>query len=643
MNSRNGSRGLRPARPPRRLLLGFLAFVMAAIAVQLVRAGAVHRVAGGLQLDVAGFQRNYYFDDPGLFLAWLGGAVFLALTLSRRVRDVVGRLPFPARVVALGAALFIPLELAFARLMRLPLLLTPMLFSLGVLTLLAAWLLLRGGPGPDSLARLGDWLRVGRMRVAGVWLFLLGTAVSLAGWQLYFGGHNQMVDSISQIAQARLLRLGRFTLDIPQPLRDVINFPSATATVPSYSQFPPGYLVLMPPPIAAGVPVQWINIVLSGGLVALTAALARRLAGRAAGVAAGVLMALSPFYVAVAGTAMNHVPAALALFGAAWCFLPGGRERLAARGVLGGLLLGWAATIRPLSAFAHGIAWCIVWAVRLWPGPYRRTLARGPLLRHIALAGLGLVPPALFFMFYNLQTTGHPLVMPYSANNPELHRLGFAFEGPYRYMPGDAIEQLAADLLDFNSLLLGWGIGSWLAGALWLARTRLSRGERVLLTLIGCQVFFYGLYSYHHLVLGPRFWFEVLPFMIVLLAVGLAPLLRRGGRTAGTLAVVLLCLSIGGTLIGLERFAREFGPGRLRHDALERYMEAVLPVRRPTVIVFDPAYIDHIGRWFPHDPGRPELWFVSAENAERARALPELADCDWLTLDLNATPPQQGE
>ncbi len=70
--------------------------------------------------------------------------------------------------------------------------------------------------------------------------------------------------------------------------------------------------------------------------------------------------------------------------------------------------------------------------------------------------------------------------MGYQANNPAMHRLGFRAEGPYPYMPLDAIHNLVANLMSLGTILFGWAIGSVVVLAIWWTRTRLSRGERLL-------------------------------------------------------------------------------------------------------------------------------------------------------------------
>jgi hypothetical protein len=635
---------------PRRLKAD-LTLAVVTLAVGLIVAWAClrrfSRFEGGFQLQVADFAWLFFANaSRGLTLA--AAAVFLAASLGLWPSRLTPRSLW-ARIAALAGALFCVFDLVLLRVLDVFSLEAIYRATLAAICLALAVALLHDAPGKDALSRLGAWLRRGGpCRGVGWIAFGLGCGASLLAWLWFFGGHVTIIDALAQVAQARLMLLGHVTLTMPQRVRDVVNIPAFVESVPSYSQFPPGYLVLLPPLIACGLPVQLVNIAASGGVVALTAALARRLTGsRLAGLIAAIMLACSPFFLVLAGTAMNHSVTCLALMTAAWCFLPAGpaptRAQARARALLGGLMLGWAATIRPLTALAHGLAWCGVWGTCLWEDAWRRRSGRRPsarldraapsVLRGVALVALALIPPLAGLAIYNLETTGHALRLAYRVNSPVMHRLGFFKAGEFSYGPLNAVENYVADLFDLNLVMLGWPIGSWVAAAPWWLRTRLGRGERALLALVAMQGLCYGLYNYHHLVLGPRFQYEALPLMIVLVAIGLAPLLRRGGQWSGILAAVLLALTLCGPLVAFARFGRVFEKGVISNDRIERFMRQLLPIRRPTVVVFPRGYIDSFGCYSPHDPGQPDLWFVNETDAAQARAVPELAGCDWVKFD----------
>lgn len=512
------------------------------------------------------------------------------------------------------------------------------LFALAV-GALAGWLL-TAPDGPGSwLGRLGD-----AAARSPAWLVVLaglaaGLLVCHESWLRVYLRQAIVTDAQSQIAQARLLLTGHFTHPILQPLRDVVEIPYALKTVPSYSQFPPGYVLALAPAIAAGLPAQVVCTLAGGVLVALAAWLAFRLAGAAAGWAVVLMLAGSPWMWVMGGTAMNHVPCAALLLATACCWLPLVTDPVSRpaplRVAAGGLCLGWAVSTRPVTGLAHGLVWgaivLIVAAVSLrraapaWTRAFPR--------RVIPWAVAGLIVPAAVFLVYNAQTTGTPFKMAYTANNPAGHVLGFRSSGPVPYSLADAADHLAATLLSFNFILLGWFVASWVGLLVWWKRTRLGRAEWILLALIAAQMFLYGLYHFFDLLLGPRFLFELLPLFVILVALGLAPELRRGGAIAGATLAILALLALSSIGAMVTKHKDKYYTIVSRGVQVEEFMNGLEPRRRPTVVVIDPPYDEMIGSWFPAVGGEPPIYFIHKANVARARALPELQGFDWVEFD----------
>ena len=391
------------------------------------------------------------------------------------------------------------------------------------------------------------------------------------------------------------------------------------------------------------------------------------MAGRAAGRAAMLLLIGSPFYMAVSGSAMNHASAALALTAAALCLMPIGPVRSPHRlrwiAVAGGLCLGWAVTIRPLTGLVHALVWAAVWVgmmiraqgaerkAKLWCGHHackkqsakdeKRDLSPHDDLKSairnpqsaIVWVCVGLILPAAIFLFYNWKTTGHPLHMGYQANNPAMHRLGFRAEGPYPYMPLDAIHNLVANLMSLGTILFGWAIGSVVVLAIWWTRTRLSRGERILAALCVAQTVAYTLYHFHDLFMGPRFLYEIVPFLAVLAAMGLAPLLRSGGRRAGVVWLLVAMFALGGVGHGLDFWCNKYAGAVNMHDRLDRFVHSLGPrLDRPTAIVVPKPFDEMVGRYFPAPRRAEPVWFVVKDREADARRLPELRDAQWIVF-----------
>lgn len=476
---------------------------------------------------------------------------------------------------------------------------------------------------------------------AGPWRWLvwgLAAAMPLVAWWGIFGGAISNADSLSQVSQARLLATGRVAHDLSPALRAVVQIVYATPTVPSFSQYPPGHLLLMVPAVWAGWPPQVVNGIGAGALVLLTAALARRVAG-GQGVAAGVLMATSPFFLVMAGEAMNHVTAAACLAGAALCLLPRLGHGWAAPSVraagLAGVLLGWAAITRPLPVLAQGAVWLSVWVWSWWresEPTHRRALARA-----MGAVALGAAGPLAIGAAYNLATTGVAWQFGYSQSMAEMHVLGFRAEGPFPHGPGRALDHLAATLLSAWWQVGGWWMGCGvLAGVAWW-RWRGRPGECVLAWLVAAQLAVFGLYHYFDLYLGPRFQFEVLAFAVVLLARPVETALRR--RATRALALVLFgVLALHGAADGLRAYHHKF----LLPLGLEARLRVLIDRHAggagPWVLVAPRPASELTGRWFPALPGERPLWVVPEEHREAARALPELAGAEWVEWDAGALP-----
>lgn len=506
-------------------------------------------------------------------------------------------------------------------------------WTLLTLSLVAAWLLLRPGEPRPLAERLGAWLaRGGRgwMLAAAV----AGAGVMIYSWRVIFDAQPLVTDTQSQIAQARLMLSGHWRLEVSQALTDVICFPYATHRAPIFSQYPPGYILPLMGVLAARLPAQLLDLPTAALTAALTVALARRVAGRATAAPAALLLIGSPFFMGLTGSGMNHSLAAALLTAAALCLVPAGpvRRAPARSALLAGFCLGWVVMTRPVTGLGHMMIWGAVWAALLWTAWRRGAATMRPdrtpaaLVRQLLAAGAGAAVPAAIFLYYNYRTTGNPLVMGYQISNPELHRLGF-HGGALAFTPVMAGVRVVANFVSLNFQLFGWVIGSWVALALWLGRTRLARGERVVAALILTQAGLYAIYQFHDLFLGPRFLYEILPGFVVLAAAGLAPALRRRDWRAGLLGVVLALLALGGLAEGSSFWEMKFNPITPKHSHLEAFLCGHEPFHEPTVVVLPKEETgEMIGRHFEWG----KVWFVVKSNEAQARKLPELAGWKWI-------------
>lgn len=638
-----------------RMRIGLL-LVLAALAIlyiaMLTREGLVYRTEGELLFRI----NSYHFAINPLQAFHLGiGALLLAGWLALSPRPVArevradgkpGRLGWGRVALAFG----VPLLTGTLVLQRFILDFIPhwtLLFLLAGLAGIIGWWVLRWPQRAKAHASQGYGVLLTAVSV--------GVIVALLSVMWIHQGFPLISDAQSQIAQARLLASGRFTLPLSPGLSQVLVFPNPVPGPPMFSQYPPGYILALLPVVLLQLPLHAFDVALAGVLLALTCWLAGELAtpgqARLARLLALLLGGGAPMFLIMSGSMMNHQWTAVLLAGALGCWwkgsrgLPADAGQLSARMALlfaaGGFALGWATITRPLTGAAHGLVWCIA-ALIWWSRDAERL--RGPRLRAVIAAACGGLPPLLLFFFYNYKTTGHPLVMGYQLSNPELHRLGFHAHGweGHPFTPRVAVDYQVTNFITGNLQLFGWTIGSWwpLLGLLLRpAAAAAFRSRSILLLLAGlcvAQVGVYFFYQFHGLTLGPRFWFEAWPLAVVLAAIALTEPARRGGVLGERLMVVMLLLfAVGGLMTGTRFWSDRFAVIAAPHVALARFLEAHRSPE-PKVIVIDNVGAEATGIYL-FDPRREPLIFVATDRLEIARTLPELQGLPWLDARFGAT------
>jgi 4-amino-4-deoxy-L-arabinose transferase-like glycosyltransferase len=346
-----------------------------------------------------------------------------------------------------------------------------------------------------------------------------------------------IVDSEAYYFQARMLETGRTWLQAPESVRLLDGFQQVVWNERWFSQYPPGAPALY----AAGglVGLAWLVGPLAGlALVGATALAGLRLFGRSVALAALVLGALSPFVLFQAGSFMSHpiagaaLACSLAAFAYAWCT---GRQTWY---VVAGVLVGFAFTTREIAGVVYGVTYAA------WLLTHRRW-------RALAWIVAGSLPLLALYLGYNLSITGDALLLPRTLSNPS-DRWGFGEVGSYGW------HSVAAGLVntDQNLTLLQFELFGWpplLALGLMAMPFLIGRATRLdvlLATCAGAFVVAYVGYFYSGIALGPRYYFEAVPALVLLAARGLQACVRTLravglGRLAASsgpcLGVALLC------------------------------------------------------------------------------------------------------
>lgn len=341
----------------------------------------------------------------------------------------------------------------------------------------------------------------------GILLFVttLAVYVVVALWVL--SGRPLLIDEIGHVFQARIFAQGRLWLT-PPPYPEffsalhVIDFGGKY-----YTHFPPGGPLLMIPAVVLGI--SWIVGPLFGAISAsLFWGLVRRIESRpAVALAATLLFAFSPFVAFLSGSHMNHVPVLTCLLLAMYALVRQTDDEAPhpGWGAFCGGALGVAATIRPLDAVAFALP-AGLWM--LW-----RTIRQKRRFPELLAAGIAIALPITGVLWYNVQTTGQPLLFPYELLWGKSHGLGFhAAPWGEPHTPLRGLELINIYFLRLQSNLFELPVPSLIAPVVALAVTRrVERFDQYLLWTAGAIVALYFSYWGDGFFLGARFFLVLTP------------------------------------------------------------------------------------------------------------------------------------
>lgn len=354
-----------------------------------------------------------------------------------------------------------------------------------------------GGPGASFIAAVA------------VGAFVL-YAVS-ARW--VFSARPLQVDEIVQVMQARWLLEGRLWVS-PPPVKEffsVLHVVDVGDRV--YGQFPIGGPAMLA--LGSLMRAEWLVGPAAGaGCVALFASLLPRLepgASRAWLRGVTLLFAVAPFGVFMFASHMNHSTTLLWLLVATLALAHATERSSASPGwaLVCGVALGVATTIRPLDAVAFALpagAW-LAWRAR----------QGGRALTALIVSGVGIAVPIGLLLLANKLTTGSPLRFGYDVLWGSSHSLGFhAAPWGHAHTPLRAIELVSLSFTRFSTFLLETPVPAMLlvfGGA--VASARRSALERYVMAAAALLVFGYAMYWHDGFLLGPRFYFVLLPLAIL--------------------------------------------------------------------------------------------------------------------------------
>ncbi|HRQ77009.1 MAG TPA: hypothetical protein PLY94_00290 [Gemmatimonadaceae bacterium] len=420
-----------------------------------------------------------------------------------------------------------------------------------------AWFLVRrrvAAPAPrDSgeavLAAATTWAVRERSAAIAIAVAAFGVYALIA--TVVFSGRPLLIDEIVQVLQARDLAAGDLTHTYPgpSPFFSILHEVELDGRV--FGQYPIGGPAMLVPGVLLGA--TWVVGPLAGALCVWLFWLLVRAAEPTASarfrLATTALFAMAPFAAFMFGSHMNHATVLVWLLAAAVALTRAASDDGASPwwGLLTGVALGVAATIRPLDAGAYALpaaAW-LLWRARLGGRP----------LAAFVLSGVGVAVPMALAFWVNARTTGHPFVFGYDLLWGAGHSLGF-HETPWGavHTPQRGVELISLYLTRLNTYLFELPFPSLLlpVAGLWTSR-RSAAVDRYLLgaaTMVGL-----GYWAYWHdgFFLGPRFVFAWMPALALWSARGVRAIVeatatrtavRVGWAVAGVVALAYAVVTL---------------------------------------------------------------------------------------------------
>jgi hypothetical protein len=406
--------------------------------------------------------------------------------------------------------------------------------------------------------------------ILGVFALAVYSVVALK----VLSGRPLLIDEIVQVMQARIFANGSVTrlADANPEFFAALHVIDMHGIV--YSQFPPGGPLMLLPGVVAGVP--WLTGPVFGAVavVAFWRLVRGTEASPSIALGAAVLFAIAPFMVFMAGSHMNHVPAlawlCLALLGLRAITSSTGAG--ASVGLLTGLCLGMMISIRPVDGMAFALP------AGLWL--LTRTARRLTSLPCLLASGAGVALPVAGVLAYNTATTGSATLFGYELLWGASHGLGFhAAPWGVTHTPARGLELVNLYFLRLQNYLFETPLPSLIPATAALAMVRrLSALDRYLLASSALLVVGYFAYWHDGFFLGPRFFYLLLP-ALVLWTARLPSIVRDRYPSLGADRFVLLVYAVSAMVavfVALPIRARQYAGGlsSMRHDYVAPAAEA---------------------------------------------------------------------
>ncbi|MBW1855421.1 MAG: glycosyltransferase family 39 protein [Deltaproteobacteria bacterium] len=282
-----------------------------------------------------------------------------------------------------------------------------------------------------------------------------------------------------------------------------------------YSQYPPGHSLLLMLGLFVGAP--WLIGPLLGTLsLFIFYLLVKNIYGdHQITYLSSTLLLLSPFFLFMSSNHMNHTSTLFFIVLFLYFYTRIFSSDSLTPAFFSGLSLGYAINIRPLTAVAIGIPFIC----NLLVCAYKKREVK---MRKVLIFAVAVSLMVILLLLYNYLTNGNPLLFGYQEKYYTLGFLGDA-QGwqPQPHTLKGGIINTSNNLIGLNQYLFEWPLPS-LIFILILFSTSIRKNRWDYLFLLSSLTLILGYFFYYHqdYIFGPRFYYSLTPFLIILTARG---------------------------------------------------------------------------------------------------------------------------
>jgi hypothetical protein len=335
--------------------------------------------------------------------------------------------------------------------------------------------------------------------VSGVLTVIFATLVAIS--QIVFKNRPMNIDAIVQLFQAKSFARGYLFAPPPPFPEFFITLNNLFEPTGWYSQYPPGHIAILALGVLCGAP--WLIMVACSTLTALFLFLfVREIYDERTAKLSLLLLVLTPFFLFMGASQMNHVTTALFVSMALYYYALW--ENTQRNYLLGfcGACLGVAFLSRPLCAITAGAVLGFFFLSELRSRPDKKSALQGGIVGVV-----GFLPFALLILLYNKLTTGDPFLPGYLKLWGNGHGLGF-HETPFGKIHSvpRGLQNELFDIALLSEYLFEWPIPALTPVAIALAFGLYNqRWDKRLLLLFFAYPSIYFFYWHRDTFLGPRF------------------------------------------------------------------------------------------------------------------------------------------